>query len=43
MKGNAANRNVRVAVRVRPALDREVHAGNTFNNMKVSQEQKLVK
>ena len=43
LQGGNKNDNIRVAVRVRPPLEREIQAGNKFENMKVDQENKVVK
>ena len=42
MAGAGSGDNVRVAVRVRPPLDFEIKAGNTFDMLKVDMQTKLV-
>lgn len=43
LKGGNKNDNIRVAVRVRPALEHELSKGNTFNNLKVDKENHMIK
>ena len=43
MKGGNKNDKIRVAVRVRPPLDSEMRAGNTFENLKIDQDNKVVR
>jgi len=42
LKGGNKNDNIRVAVRVRPALEHELSKGNTFNNLKVDKENHMI-
>ena len=35
LKGSNKNDNIRVAVRVRPPLESEIKAGNTFDKMSI--------
>jgi len=43
LKGANKNDKIRVAVRVRPPLESEIRAGNTFNNLKVDNDNKVIK
>ena len=43
LKGGNKNDNIRVAVRVRPPLESEIRANNKFDNLKVDQDNKVVK
>ena len=43
LKGANRNDKIRVAVRVRPPLESEIRAGNSFNNLKVDQDNKQVR
>lgn len=43
LKGSNQNDNIRVAVRVRPPLDMEIRAGNSFDALKVDQNNKVIK
>jgi len=43
LKGANKNDKIRVAVRVRPPLDAEIRAGNKFDNLKVDQDNKVIK
>lgn len=43
LKGGNKNDNIRVAVRVRPPLERELTAGNTYDRLKVDKENKMIK
>ena len=43
LKGGNKNDKIRVAVRVRPPLDQEIRNGNKFENLKVDQDNKIIK
>lgn len=43
LKGGNKNDKIRVAVRVRPPLEQEIRAGNSFKNLKVDNDNKVVK
>lgn len=43
LKGGNKNDNIKVAVRVRPPLEREISAGNTFQKLKVDKENSMIK
>ena len=43
LKGGNKNDKIRVAVRVRPPLEREIAAGNKFDYLKIDHDNKVVK
>lgn len=43
LKGTNKNDKIRVAVRVRPPLEREISGGNSFANLKVDKVDKMIR
>ena len=43
MKSKALNDNIRVAVRIRPPLNDEIRAGNSFEKLNLDDKKRLVK